>query len=164
MKNIIKNLTGASVFLAIAVAAASASAASPTKKNSHKPATAAEALVSLPAKDITWREIPGTGGIRAADVRGSITGQGPYEAFVEFPAGKNNPHHFHTQGLPTVVLSGVFYAVFEDGKKVLYPAGSYYYIPGKLPHLSGCEPGANCVLFQYQRDHFDLVPTAKAEK
>ncbi|WP_307704238.1 cupin domain-containing protein [Variovorax paradoxus] len=85
-------------------------------------------------------------------------------AFVEFPAGKNNPPHFHTQSLPTVVLSGVFYAVFEDGKKVLYPAGSYYYIPGKLPHLSGCEPGANCVLFQYQNDHFDLVPTAKGER
>ncbi|MDQ0570959.1 hypothetical protein QFZ42_002793 [Variovorax paradoxus] len=66
--------------------------------------------------------------------------------------------------MPTVVLSGVFYAVFEDGKKVLYPAGSYYYIPGKLPHLSGCEPGANCVLFQYQNDHFDLVPTAKGER
>lgn len=161
MKNSIKNLACASVFLAIAVAAASASADSPPKTAGHKPA-AAEALVSMPAKDIKWREIPGTGGIRAADMRGSITGNGPYEAFVEFPAGKNNPHHFHTQGMPTVVLSGVFYAIFEDGKKVQYPAGSYYYIPGKLPHLSGCEPGANCVLFQHQVDHFDLVPTAKA--
>ncbi|MCR8960090.1 serine hydrolase [Variovorax sp. S2] len=41
-------------------------------------------------------------------MRGSITGNGPYEAFVEFPAGKNNPPHVHTQSLPTVVLSGVF--------------------------------------------------------
>ena len=162
MKNIAKSLTGASTLLALATVAASAWAAAPV--NDGNKTTAAEALVSVPAKDMKWREIPGTGGIRAADMRGSITGNGPYEAFVEFPAGKNNPPHFHTQSLPTVVLSGVFYAVFEDGKKVLYPAGSYYYIPGKLPHLSGCEPGANCVLFQYQNDHFDLVPTAKAAK
>jgi quercetin dioxygenase-like cupin family protein len=127
-------------------------------------AAAHEKLVSLPASDLKWREIPGTGGIRAADVRGSITGKGPYEAFVEFPAGKNNPHHFHTQNLPTVVLSGVFYAIFDDGKKIRYPAGSYYYIPGKLPHLSGCEPGASCVLFQYQNDHFDLVPVPGTAK
>ncbi|RST51118.1 cupin domain-containing protein [Variovorax sp. DXTD-1] len=163
MKNTIKRLLGKLSLVAIAATAAPAWATSPVAPVA--PATpsastaAPETLVSMPAKDIKWREIAGTGGIRAADMRGSITGNGPYEAFVEFPAGKNNPPHVHTQSLPTVVLSGVFYAIFEDGKKVLYPAGSYYYIPGKLAHRSGCEPGANCVLFQYQADHFDLVPT-----
>ena len=159
MKNTTKRLLDKLSFLVIAAATVPAWAASPTSPAVGGNKAAAEALVSVPARDIKWRAIAGTGGIRAADVRGSITGNGPYEAFVEFPAGKNNPPHFHTQSLPTVVLSGVFYAIFEDGKKVLYPAGSYYYIPGKLPHLSGCEPGANCVLFQYQNDHFDLVPT-----
>lgn len=139
---------------AFAVAAGVAAAA-----GSKVDTGANEPLVSLPATNLKWRELPGSGGIRVADVRGSLSGSGPYEAFVEFPAGMNNPHHFHTQALPTVVLSGVFYAIFEDGRKILYPAGSYYYIPGKLPHFSGCEAGANCVLFQYQEDHFDLVPT-----
>ncbi|MCY1516406.1 hypothetical protein D9M68_510340 [compost metagenome] len=58
------------------------------------------------------------------------------------------------------MLSGVFYAIFDDGKKVLYPAGSYYLLPARLPHRSGCELGAYCLLFQYQSDRFDLVPTA----
>ena len=163
MNNNFHRLIGALSLAAIAGVAASAWATTPAKKDAGK-AAASEALVSLPAKDLKWREVPGTGGVRAANVRGDIIGKGPYEAFVEFPAGANNPHHFHTQALPTVVLSGVFYAIFEDGKKVQYPAGSYYYIPGKLPHFSGCEPGANCVLFQYQNDHFDLVPTPVATK
>lgn len=163
MKSNLQRLIGALTLAAVAGVTASAWATTPAKKDAGKTA-ASEALVSLPAKDLQWREVPGTGGIRAANVRGDIIGKGPYEAFVEFPAGKNNPHHFHTQALPTVVLSGVFYAIFEDGKKVQYPAGSYYYIPGKLPHFSGCEPGANCVLFQYQSDHFDLVPTPVANK
>jgi quercetin dioxygenase-like cupin family protein len=142
----------AATFVAAALAASTCAA---------KPA--AETLVSLPAKDLKWQELAGSGGIRYANVRGSLTGNGPYEAFVEFPAGRANPHHFHTQALPTVVLSGVFYAIFDDGKKVQYPAGSYYFIPGKMPHFSGCEPGAACVLFQYQNDHFDLVTTPNAK-
>ena len=119
---------------------------------------ASRAPISAPADTLQWQAL--AGGIRYANVRGNLTGNGPYEAFVEFPAGFDNPHHRHTQALPSVVLSGVFYAIFDDGKKVLYPAGSYYLLPARLPHRSGCEPGANCLLFQYQSDRFDLVPTA----
>jgi quercetin dioxygenase-like cupin family protein len=155
-----KNLTRILFALAITAAAASPSLADTAKKAEKKNP---ETLVSVPASEMKWRELAGTGGIRVADMRGSVTDGGAYEGFVEFPAGKHNPHHFHTQALPTVVLSGVFYAVFDDGKKVQYPAGSYYYIPAKVPHLSGCEPGPNCVLFQYQRDKFDLVPTTPAK-
>lgn len=121
---------------------------------------APQPLVSFPAAGLQWRELPGTGGIKVADVRGSITGKGPYDAFVIFPAGKDNPYHLHTQNLPTVVLKGTFYAVI-DGKRVAYPAGSFYNLPAGMPHYSGCEQGEDCLLFQYQADHFDLVPVAK---
>ncbi|MDB5767035.1 MAG: cupin [Collimonas fungivorans] len=120
----------------------------------------ASKLVSLPAADLKWVEIPGTGGIKYANVRGNLTGKGPYEAFVIFPAGKDNPFHTHSQNLPTVVLKGTFYAVI-DGKRVEYPAGSFYNLPAKLPHYSGCNKGEDCLLFQYQADHFDLVPLIK---
>lgn len=128
-----------------------------TAADGDKHATQANKLISLPAADLKWVEIPGTGGIKYANVRGNLTGKGPYEAFVIFPAGKDNPFHTHSQNLPTVVLKGTFYAVI-DGKRVEYPAGSFYDLPAKLPHYSGCTKNEDCLLFQYQADHFDLVP------
>jgi len=120
-------------------------------------ATPATQLISLPAANLKWTEIPETGGIKFANVRGNLAGKGPYEAFVIFPAGKDNPFHTHSQNLPTVVLKGTFYAVI-DGKRTEYPAGSFYDLPAKLPHYSGCTKDEDCLLFQYQADHFDLVP------
>ena len=117
----------------------------------------AGALISLPAADLQWTAIPGSGGIKYANLRGNLAGKGPYEAFVIFPAGKDNPYHTHSQNLPTVVLKGTFYAVI-DGKRVEYPAGSFYDLPARLPHYSGCNKGEDCLLFQYQTDHFDLLP------
>jgi hypothetical protein len=114
-------------------------------------------LSSFPAKDLRWIDIPGSGGIRYANVSGNLAGKGPYEAFVVFPAGKANPFHLHTQALPTVVLKGSFYAIV-DGKRVDYPAGSFYRLPARLPHHSGCAEGEDCLLFQYQADAFDLQP------
>ncbi|MEU9700432.1 cupin domain-containing protein [Streptomyces sp. NPDC047981] len=116
------------------------------------------ALLSFPASGLAWKELPGSGGVKYANVRGDLAGSGSYEAFVRFPAGKDNPMHVHSQDLPTVVLKGTFYADI-DGKRVQYPAGSYYRLPADKPHLSGCEKGEECLLFQYQDDHFDLVPT-----
>ena len=117
----------------------------------------AGALVSLPAADLQWNDIPGSGGIKYANVRGNLSGKGSYEAFVIFPAGKDNPFHTHSQNLPTVVLKGTFYAVI-DGKRVEYPAGSFYNLPARVPHYSGCNKGEDCLLFQHQADHFDLLP------
>lgn len=142
--------------LASSLVAASAALAAAPEKTQAK----AQPLVSFPTSELQWRELPSTGGIKVADVRGSITGKGPYDAFVIFPAGKDNPYHLHTQNLPTVVLKGTFYAVI-DGKRIQYPAGSFYNLPARMPHYSGCEKGDDCLLFQYQADHFDLVPVEK---
>ena len=114
-------------------------------------------LISAPAHDLKWVELPKSGGVKYANVRGDLAGKGPYEAFVLFPAGANNPYHYHSVAIPTVVLQGTFYAVV-DGKRTEYPAGSFYDLPGKKNHYSGCLSGMDCLLFQYQKDHFDLVP------
>ncbi|MEI2301023.1 cupin domain-containing protein [Ensifer sp. MJa1] len=114
-------------------------------------------VISAPAADLKWVELPRSGGVKYANVRGDLTGKGPYEAFVLFPAGANNPYHNHSAAIPTVVIQGTFYAVVE-GKRTEYPAGSFYDLPGKMNHYSGCLPGMDCLLFQYQKDHFDLVP------
>ncbi|AOJ18016.1 cupin [Burkholderia cenocepacia] len=154
MKLLPKYLAAATAVFALAAPFATATHAAEQVKAVPQP------LVSFPASDLKWRELPGTGGIKVADLRGSITGHGPYDAFVIFPAGKDNPYHLHTQNLPTVVLKGTFYAII-DGKRTEYPAGSFYNLPADMPHHSGCEKGEDCLLFQYQADHFDLVPVAK---
>lgn len=119
-------------------------------------AGAANGLVSVPVSQLKWTELTGSNGIMYANVRGDLTGKAPYEAFVLFPAGRDNPTHHHTQSLPTVVVQGTFYAVI-DGKRTEYPAGSFYDLPAGLVHESGCVAGMNCLLFQYQSGGFDLV-------
>ncbi|WPU47609.1 cupin domain-containing protein [Halomonas elongata] len=114
-------------------------------------------IVSAATHELNWVELPESGGIKYANVRGDIVGEGPYEAFVLFPAGKDNPFHYHSEAIPTVVIQGTFYAEI-DGERTEYPAGSFYDVPGKKDHYSGCLPGMDCLLFQYQEDRFDLVP------
>lgn len=119
-----------------------------------------EALISLPAAQLKWQEVPGTGSaISYANTEGDIlsNGQGFYSAFVQFKADTHNGLHAHSQTLPTVVMSGTFYADI-DGKRTQFPAGSFYKLPAKLVHESGCLPGDNCLLFQYQENNFDLLP------
>ncbi|MDQ0702316.1 hypothetical protein QF043_001108 [Pseudomonas sp. W3I7] len=113
--------------------------------------------ISEPVSALVWKEVPGSQGIYYANVKGDLLGNGPYEAFVRFPGGRDNPYHRHTQALPTVVLQGTFYAII-DGKTVDYPPGSYYWLPARLEHFSGCRAGPDCLLFQYQVNRFDLVP------
>lgn len=114
-------------------------------------------VTSYPVSDLKWIEIPKTGGIKYANVSGNLAGEGVYEAFVLFPAGKDNPFHYHTEAIPTVVMQGTFYAVI-NGVRTEYPAGSFYNLPGKFEHFSGCVKGMDCLLFQYQKGPFDLVP------
>ncbi|CAM2835797.1 cupin domain-containing protein [Pseudomonas fluorescens] len=116
--------------------------------------------ISEPVSALVWKEVPGSQGIYYANVKGDLLGNGPYEAFVRFPGGRDNPYHRHTQALPTVVLQGTFYAII-DGKTVDYPPGSYYWLPAGLKHFSGCRAGPDCLLFQYQVNRFDLVPVNK---
>lgn len=150
MKHILKN-TCTSLALLLTAAGAFAADTSP------------KALVSLPVAQLKWQEVPGTqGAVRYANTEGDILSQGKgfYSAFVTFKAGTDNGLHTHTQALPTVVMAGTFYAVI-DGKRTEYPAGSYYKLPAKQVHESGCAAGNDCLLFQYQDNNFDLVPVTR---
>ena len=75
-------------------------------------------LVSVPdSTTLKWQDVPGTqGAVSFANVEGELFGKGPYSAFVKFRKGTDNGLHTHSQTLPTVVLSGTFYAVI-DGKR-----------------------------------------------
>ncbi|MGG5291521.1 cupin domain-containing protein [Pseudomonas shirazensis] len=118
-----------------------------------------EKLISVPdSAALSWKDVAGTNGaVSYANVEGDIFGKGAYSAFVKFNKGVDNGLHTHSQTLPTVVLKGTFYAVI-DGKRTEYPAGAYYKLPANLVHESGCTAAADCLLFQYQADAFDLNP------
>ena len=119
-------------------------------------------LVSVPnSAALKWQDVPNTqGAVSYANVEGDIFGKGQYSAYVKFKKGVDNGLHQHTETLPTVVLEGTFYAVI-DGKRTEFPAGSYYKLPANLVHESGCTAAADCLLFQYQADQFDLKPVKK---
>jgi quercetin dioxygenase-like cupin family protein len=134
--------------------ALAASATSVFAKSESKP----EALISLPTAALQWQAVPNTNGaVTYANTEGDIFGKGNYSAFVTFKAGTDNGLHTHSQTLPTVVMKGTFYAVI-DKVRTEFPAGSYYKLPANLVHESGCTAAADCLLFQYQADNFDLVP------
>jgi quercetin dioxygenase-like cupin family protein len=131
--------------------------------NPPAPTTGTDPLVSLPSAQLHWQDVPGTqGAVSYANTQGNILsdGEGFYSAFVRFKAGTDNGLHTHSQTLPTVVLSGTFYARIDD-KEVLYPAGSYYSLPANRVHESGCKAGTDCLLFQYQANNFDLIPASR---
>lgn len=114
-------------------------------------------VVSVPVSKLQWIQIPGSGGIKYADVRGALASDGPYEAFVVYPGGKDTPFHYHRESLQAVVLKGTFYITVE-GKRTEFPVGSFYELPANLAHYSGCVEGPDCLLFQYQDHGFDFVP------
>ena len=123
----------------------------------QQPPGLANGVISAPVSKLPWQELANTGGIKYANVKGDLTGKGAYQAFVIFPAGKSNPFHYHTHAIPTVVIQGTFYAEI-NGVRTEYPPGSFYSLPGKFEHFSGCVTGMDCLLFQYQDGPFDFVP------
>jgi gentisate 1,2-dioxygenase len=144
----LKKMTSASLALLVIATAAIAANSAP------------DSVVSLPVAQLKWQEVSGTqGAVSYANTEGDILskGKGFYSAFVTFKAGTDNGLHLHSQALPTVVMAGTFYAVI-DGKRTEYPAGSFYNLPARQVHESGCAAGEDCLLFQYQDNNFDLVP------
>nr|WP_314876684.1 cupin [uncultured Pseudomonas sp.] len=141
------------VFAVIVAGAAALSAC-----HSEAPLRPNPPLISIPdSKALNWQSVPETDdAVRYANVEGDIFGRGPYQAYVLFRKGTDNGLHTHSQVLPTVVLSGTFYAVIA-GKRIEYPAGGYYRLPAQLVHESGCTAAADCLLFQWQDDRFDLI-------
>ena len=146
----------ASASLLLALTACATTAEATDESAAPSPAiTAGSPMLSFPSADLEWTELPGSGGVHYANVSGELASEGPYEAFVRFPQGADNPFHTHSADLPTVVLAGTFYAEI-DGERVEYGPGSYYNLPAGLEHYSGCTADAECLLFQYQTAPFDL--------
>jgi quercetin dioxygenase-like cupin family protein len=96
----------------------------------------------------------------AAPVMGDFTA-GPHMSLIRFPAGFASPVHTHSATYYGVVAAGTA-RHYEPGRPetetVLTP-GSTWVMPGGLPHVSECLPGAECIFVLYQDEPLDFHVT-----
>lgn len=122
------------------------------------PAIAETATVSAtPVSKLAWAE-SGFGPM-VSNVVGDMS-QGQHLGYIRFTAGFVSPLHSHGADYTGIVVSGTT-RHYEPGKRDLavdLPAGSTWSIPGGLPHVSECLPGAECIMAIYQTESFDIRP------
>jgi hypothetical protein len=111
-------------------------------------------------EEMKWDDL---GGPKMANASGDYK-KGPYAALFKLPAGFTSPMHMHTGEYQAIQVMGTssHWGEGEDGKaaKKMTP-GSYWKVPSKLPHISACAPGTDCVILVMQKTKFDYQETAK---
>ena len=119
--------------------------------------------VLMPASELKWTDAAGSPGVKMAVVQGDAA-KGPHHSFIKLPGGFSAPLHHHTADHYVTVLSGTM-VMTVDGKDHTLPTGSYFSFTGKKPHVTKCEAGADCLLFNDCRAKWDVVPEeGKASK
>lgn len=109
-------------------------------------------------QDLIWFETPF--GPMASPVLGDFA-SGQHITYIKFSAGMTTPVHAHSEAYTGMVITGVT-RHYEPGRpetEVELPAGSHWYIPANLPHVSECLPGAECVMAPFQSGPMDFFPT-----
>jgi quercetin dioxygenase-like cupin family protein len=102
-------------------------------------------MAIMPAAKVAFQPlaIPGFDpGVKLAVISGNPNAEsGDYVLRLSFPARYKFPAHFHPMAENLTVLSGelmVGMGTKPDQKKLTgYKAGSFLYIPGKMPHFGG---------------------------
>jgi hypothetical protein len=119
-------------------------------------ASARGSAVLLPAGDVKWADVPGFPGVQMAAVDGNPA-KGPHHSMLKFAGGFAAPLHHHTTNHYGTVVAGTL-VLTSGGKEVRLPPGSYFAFTGKMPHVTKCEAGADCVLAIDARGKWDVVP------
>lgn len=111
--------------------------------------------VLMPA-DLEWTEV--APGISFAPVYGDWTAE-PHAKFVRFAPGIAAGMHTHSAGYGAIVVAGSFTNVYPgDGDPIPMPAGTFWYVPGGMPHANACVSEEECVLYNYSPAAFDFAP------
>jgi quercetin dioxygenase-like cupin family protein len=87
------------------------------------------------------------------------TTKGPFGALMHLKAGFTSPLHTHSGDYEAVEISGTsaHWLKGEDGTKAKkMTPGSYWKMPGGLPHVSSCAAGADCIVYIVQKTKFDF--------
>jgi quercetin dioxygenase-like cupin family protein len=116
--------------------------------------------VLTPAGDIKWMDVPDSPGVKMAVLDGNPA-KGAGHFLIKLSDGFAAPLHHHSSDHYVTVVSGTL-SLTVDGKETKLPAGSFFLFTGKRPHITRCEPGADCVLAVDTRGKWDVVPEKAA--
>lgn len=111
--------------------------------------------VTVAQADLKWADT-GIPGVTMAVVRGDAK-KGPSHFFLKYPAGFVTPLHHHSPDHYVTTVSGNL-VLIVGGKENALPAGSYFALTGKAPHVARCDGSEDCVMFLDARGPWDVVP------
>jgi quercetin dioxygenase-like cupin family protein len=114
-----------------------------------------------PASDLQWNDVAGFPGLKMAVANGDPA-KGAAHFFIKFPAGFAAPLHHHSSDHYVSVLAGTI-VLTVDGKETKLPAGSYFSFKGKKQHMTKCDAGADCLLFNDSRGKWDVLVEGEAK-
>lgn len=141
------------------IALGSASAAKATDNAAPK--------ITLPKKVEWMAMIPemGTKGPAFSVVFGKPGEIGhPFGGLFRVPAGGESPSHTHTSDYWAVMVSGTESArVTVDDTVAPIPPGSWWFQPGKAPHVNKCIGPEECVFFVYYPNGMDYIPSVPSK-
>lgn len=120
-------------------------------------------------KDASWTAIMKEGPLPAVSPIEGDGSKGAYMGYLKLPAAFESPPHSHTHAYWSVVVQGkMTHWAAEGGSEKdakQLGVGDLTYMPAKVPHISKCYPGAECIMVIMQHGKSDFVPTkAPAEK
>jgi quercetin dioxygenase-like cupin family protein len=138
----------------LAYALAAVLTLSATSALAQDKAEKSSAVFILPS-EIKWADVPGAPGVKLSVVEGDGA-TGAHHFFLKFPAGFKVGAHHHSADHFATIVSGTL-TLTVDGKERKLPPGSYVGFTGKTKHATGCEAGADCVMFISAKDKWDAV-------
>jgi len=107
--------------------------------------------------DLTWADTPyGQTAVAFGDPE-----IGPYGSFNRFPAGTVIPPHTHSNDNQLIVVEGILhnYQLTDDGQTRArsYPAGTFLYEVGGVPHVTAVDPAGPCTVYVTQNGPLDFT-------
>lgn len=138
--------------VALATLAACASNATETQNS----ATSKGTPRAVPAANIEFAQIAPF--VQMGGAWGNRS-KGAHGTFGIFPGGARSPAHTHGGAYHGVVISGTMTNPFNgESNPPVLKAGSYWYVPGGVEHVTACVSAEPCTFYFHADDRFDFQP------
>jgi hypothetical protein len=116
----------------------------------------ADQPVAAPASSYKFDTI--TPFLKFADAYGDRT-QGGHGSFGIMPGHMASPSHVHSAAYHGIVIKGIVTDAFNGDKNPpRLPAGSYWYVPANVVHITACVSKEPCLFYTHSDAKFDFAP------